>query len=244
MRVTMHRPRLLPATIAAMALLLVLKSGSLVWAATGSGAAGNAAAGGAASAVPAGAAAQAGGVSSVAAAAIDIPANHPASFGTSPANTTTASAPPVSDAERALLLDLRHRRTALDERAKDLDQRGAVVAAAQTRLSARVDQLSALQAKLEQLEADRKAHDEANWTGLVHVYENMKPREAAQIFDALDMQVLLAVLDRMQPRKVAPVLAAMQPERARLATQMLAEMRTRTITPAAYSAGAVPVPKE
>jgi flagellar motility protein MotE (MotC chaperone) len=141
--------------------------------------------------------------------------------------------PPVSDAERSLLLDLRRRRAALDERSKALDQRNAVLGAAETKLAARVDQLSALQARLEQLDTDRRAHDDANWTGLVHVYETMKPRDAAAIFDALDMQVLLAVLDRMQPRKLAPVLAAMQPDRARLATQMLAEMRTRGITPAA-----------
>jgi flagellar motility protein MotE (MotC chaperone) len=65
----------------------------------------------------------------------------------------------------------------------------------------------------------------------VHVYEAMKPRDAATIFDALDMQVLLQVLDRMQDRKAAPVLAAMQPDRARLATQLLAEMRLRAVAP-------------
>jgi flagellar motility protein MotE (MotC chaperone) len=92
--------------------------------------------------------------------------------------------------------------------------------------------LTALQAKLEALEAARAQHDSANWSGLVHVYETMKPRDAATIFDALDMQVLLGVLDRMAERKAAPILAAMQPDRARLATQLLVEMRTRAVTPA------------
>jgi flagellar motility protein MotE (MotC chaperone) len=146
----------------------------------------------------------------------------------------------VSDAERGVLLDLRRRREALEARARDLDQRSAVLAAAETKLASRVAELGALQGKLEALEAERKAHDDANWTGLVHVYETMKPRDAAQIFDALDMQVLLAVLDRMQPRKAAPVLAAMQPDRARLATQMLAELRTRAVTPGAGAAPPAP----
>ncbi len=74
------------------------------------------------------------------------------------------------------------------------------------------------------------------WAGLVQTYEAMKPREAAAIFDALDMQVLLQVLDRMQERRAAPVLAAMQPDRARLATQMLAEMRTAPSRPPACHA--------
>jgi flagellar motility protein MotE (MotC chaperone) len=227
----MHRPRLLPATIVAMALLLLLKSVSLVWAATGgsapgpaSGTAGGSGGGSAGAAVGAGNGAPPG---AAGAAAVPATAAGPAMR----AAMAPEPAAPVSEAERALLLDLRHRRDALDARGRALDERSAMLAAAESRLSARVDQLGALQTKLEQLESDRQAHDDANWSGLVHVYETMKPREAAQIFDALDMQVLLAVLDRMQPRRAAPVLAAMQPDRARLATQMLAEMRTRAITP-------------
>jgi flagellar motility protein MotE (MotC chaperone) len=148
-----------------------------------------------------------------------------------PAEAAPAEAP-VTDAERKLLLDLRHRRAELDTRARELDQRDAVMAAAEQKLSARVVQLTALQARLEALETEREKHDAANWAGLVHVYETMKPRDAAEIFNALDMQVLLGVLDRMADRKAAPILAAMQPDRARLATQLLVEMRTRAVTPA------------
>jgi flagellar motility protein MotE (MotC chaperone) len=140
-------------------------------------------------------------------------------------------APPVSDAERTILLDLRKRRDELDARAQAMDQRQLELEAAGKRLAERVQQLSALQTRLEAMEAERQQHKQENWAGLVKVYENMKPRDAAAIFDALDMQVLLQVLDRMQERKAAPILAAMQPDRARLATQLLAEMRTRAITP-------------
>jgi flagellar motility protein MotE (MotC chaperone) len=94
-----------------------------------------------------------------------------------------------------------------------------------------VQQLATLQTRLEGLESTRQSHRAENWAGLVKTYEAMKPREAAAIFDALDMQVLLQVLDRMQERRAAPVLAAMQPDRARLVTQMLAEMRTRSTAP-------------
>jgi flagellar motility protein MotE (MotC chaperone) len=205
----MHRPRLLPATIAAMALLLVVKSMSLVWAATA-----------ATEAAPVPRPAEK--VQPVATAATPLP----------PPAIAKPVDPPMSEAERSLLLDLRHRRGELDARARSLDQRDSVLAAAQARLSARVDELTALQSKLETLETARQSHDSANWVGLVHVYEAMKPRDAATIFDALDMQVLLPVLDRMSDRKAAPILAAMQPDRARLATQLLAELRTKSITPA------------
>ena len=137
----------------------------------------------------------------------------------------------ISESEREVLLSLRTRREQLDARERSLVEREAEIAAADQRLAERVQQLQALQARLEGLEAGRQQHRAENWAGLVKTYEAMKPREAAAIFDALDMQVLLQVLDRMQERRAAPVLAAMQPDRARLVTQLLAEMRTRATAP-------------
>ena len=138
-----------------------------------------------------------------------------------------SSDPAPSEAERALLTDLRARRAALDERVKVLDSREALAAAAERRLSDRVDQLTALQTKLEAMESTRRERDEANWRGLVKTYETMRPRDAALIFNDLDQAVLLQVLDRMKEAKAAPVLAAMQPERARSITAELAKWRAR-----------------
>lgn len=223
MRLKWSPPRLLPLTIAAMAALLVVKSVTLVRAATEEGAV--PAASGAGGPTAHAATPNGGGAASAAGTAKTV-RTRDADAPTAPVQN--ASAPPVEDAERGVLLDLRHRREALDARAQALDARAAVMQAAQAKLAARVDELAALQARLEAMEAGRQQHQAENWSGLVKVYETMKPRDAAAIFDALDMQVLLAVLDRMQERRVAPILAAMQPDRARLATQMLAEMRLRS----------------
>src|SRR4051794_17370947 len=103
-----------------------------------------------------------------------------------------------------------------------------MLTAAERRLSDRVAQLSALQTKLEQLEAGRRERDEANWRGLVKTYETMRPRDAASIFNELEQPVLLQVLDRMKEGKAAPILAAMAPERARAVTAQLAEYRSRS----------------
>ncbi|MFN7401895.1 MAG: MotE family protein, partial [Alphaproteobacteria bacterium] len=61
--------------------------------------------------------------------------------------------------------------------------------------------------------------------GLVKIYEAMKPLDAAAIFNEMEMPILLEVIDKMSERKVAPVLAGMNPKRARDVTQELAEMR-------------------
>ncbi len=157
-----------------------------------------------------------------------------------PPHAPSAPPPPVvSDGERQLLQDLRARRQELDSRERTLAQREGVLDAAEQRLNARVSQLAALQARLEQLDQERRDRDEANWTGLVKVYEMMKPREAAAIFNDMDMPVLLNVLDRMKEAKAATVLGAMQPDRARVATAQLAAQRTRgvTVPPSRQDAG-------
>jgi flagellar motility protein MotE (MotC chaperone) len=136
--------------------------------------------------------------------------------------------PPVSEAERAVLQDLRARRTQLESKSQELDARQAMLTAAERRLADRVAQLSALQTKLEQLESGRRERDEANWRGLVKTYETMRPRDAAAIFNELESPVLLQVLDRMKEAKAAPILAAMAPERARAATAQLAEHRSHS----------------
>ena len=216
-------PRLLPVTIFALAGLLAVKSIDLVRAA-----------------VPAKAAEQAPAASVAAPPA--APAVHPSSAkapatpapGSKTVPASAAAAPigaaepvPVSDSERTLLLELRQRREELDAREKTLAAREAVLAAAERKLSARVDELQALQSRLEGMESARKSRDEANWRGLVKLYESMKPRDAALIFNELDMQVLLQVVDRMKEAKAAAVMAAMQPDKAREVTTELARMRTR-----------------
>jgi flagellar motility protein MotE (MotC chaperone) len=137
------------------------------------------------------------------------------------------AAPPVSDSERAVLLELRQRRQELDAREAVLSSREAVMAAAEQKIAARVDELQALQARLEALETARRARDQANWQGMVKLYEAMKPRDAAAIFNDLDMAVLLQVVDRMKEARAAAVMAAMQPEKARQVTTELAQMRNR-----------------
>lgn len=140
--------------------------------------------------------------------------------------------PPVSESERALLLDLRQRRQELEAREQEAAAREALLKAAEQRIGQRVEELKALQSRLEALEAGRRDRDEAGWRSLVKVYETMKPRDAANIMNDLDLPVLLGVLDRMKEAKAAAVLAAMQPERARQVTAELAQQRQRANAPA------------
>ena len=138
-----------------------------------------------------------------------------------------ATTPPPAEDPAGLLADLRVRRTQLATREQALAAREALLHATEARIDERMSQMAALQTRLEQQDAERRAHEAANWAGLVKLYETMKPREAATIFNDLDQQVLLGLLDRMKEAKAALVLGAMSPDRARDATAALAKARAR-----------------
>ena len=57
---------------------------------------------------------------------------------------------------------------------------------------------------------------------LVKIYEKMKPKDAAQVFERLEMPVLLKVIERMKEAKTAPILAAMDPGKAKAVTVAIA----------------------
>ncbi|HEX7777223.1 MAG TPA: hypothetical protein VF449_11925 [Parvibaculum sp.] len=128
----------------------------------------------------------------------------------------------MTPSEVAVLESLSARRGELDKRAKDLDLREQLLNAAQKRVEDRIAELKAIEGKINTQIADNdKAHDD-QMSGLVKMYETMKPKEAARIFERLDMGVLIDVAKRMQPRKMSAVLAAMDPVAAQELTVELA----------------------
>jgi flagellar motility protein MotE (MotC chaperone) len=140
----------------------------------------------------------------------------------------------LSPSEIGVLQQLSQRRAALDQRASELDQREIVLQAAEKRMDEKLAKLQDLQKSIAADVHQRNAEEDARLQSLVKIYEAMKPKDAAQIFDQLSMPVLLSVLKRMKELKTAPILAAMDPGRAKAVTTALAERHD--IVPAAAPA--------
>jgi flagellar motility protein MotE (MotC chaperone) len=130
-----------------------------------------------------------------------------------------------TDEEVDVLQQLAKRREELDLRARQLDEREALIQAAEQRMEQKMAELKALQATVEDLLKARSEEEEAELKSLVKMYENMKPKAAAKVFEEMDMDVLLDVVDRMNERKVAPILALVTPTRAKEITFELAQRR-------------------
>ena len=113
----------------------------------------------------------------------------------------------------------------MDKREKEIMTREALLRAAEQELDRKYQELSNLRTDIEGLLKQQSDEENARIASLVKIYEGMKPKDAARIFDTLDLDVLLAVMGKMSERKLSPVLAAMNPERARTITIMLAEQK-------------------
>jgi flagellar motility protein MotE (MotC chaperone) len=130
-----------------------------------------------------------------------------------------------SQVELDLLQSLSQRREQIEAYAKEVDMRASVLEATEKRIDDKISKMNQLQKEVQRILEEYKKQDETELRSLVKIYENMKPKDAARIFDEMDMDIMLQVVDRMSERKAAPVLAAMNPTRAKDLTIELAEMR-------------------
>ena len=135
---------------------------------------------------------------------------------------TTPKENELSKSEIAVLESLSKRREELARRAKALDMREQLVGAAEKRLEERVAELKQIQANIDKTIEKKDKQSEERIASVVKMYESMKPKDAARIFERLDMGVLLDVVKRMSPRKVADVLSQMDPVAAQELTVELA----------------------
>ncbi|MDH5722223.1 MAG: flagellar protein FlbB [Alphaproteobacteria bacterium] len=129
----------------------------------------------------------------------------------------------LADIKTELYKELADRRKKLDEQEKQLHVKEAMLQATAKELDLKYLELEKLKKELESLLQLQSEKEEERINSLVKVYEGMKPKDAARIFDTLDLDVLVDVIGRMSERKISPVLAAMNPERAKTVTIMLAE---------------------
>ena len=155
-------------------------------------------------------------------------AEDPAADAGNTAEPAPASRPVPSEfsqAEIEVLQSLAKRRDALDARARDLELRENVLKATEKRIDGKIVELKALEEKIQQYLQQHDEQGEQQLKSLVKVYENMKPKDAARIFEQLDLDILLDVAERMREAKMAPILANMDPGKAKQITVELATRR-------------------
>jgi flagellar motility protein MotE (MotC chaperone) len=128
----------------------------------------------------------------------------------------------VSPSERAILERLQARRQELEQRAREIEIRESLLKSAEKRIEGRVEEMKATEAKISTATGQKAEQDAARFKGIITMYEGMKPKDAAKVFDRLEMSVLYDIASQIAPRKMSDILGLMQPEAAERLTVELA----------------------
>jgi flagellar motility protein MotE (MotC chaperone) len=135
-----------------------------------------------------------------------------------------------NDSELDILQSLSERRDQLNAREQQLEQKESLLQVAEQRIDQKLTELKEIKGEIETARADIEkmmkmsdAKDNQRIQDLVKTYEGMKPKDAAKIFDLLDMPVLMEVIGQMKGAKMGPVLASMDPSKAKAVTIELAK---------------------
>jgi flagellar motility protein MotE (MotC chaperone) len=143
-----------------------------------------------------------------------------------------------SPGERAILGRLQDRREELEGRNRELDMRESLIKAAEKRLEAKVNELKEIEGRIKAASGARDETEAQRFKSIVAMYEGMKPKEAARIFDRLDMRILAEVATTLKPRTMSEILAQMTPDAAEKLTVELANRANAQ--PKAQNAGELP----
>jgi flagellar motility protein MotE (MotC chaperone) len=142
-----------------------------------------------------------------------------------------------SKSDIALKEGLTKRRITLEKREKGLDLRESLIAAAEKKVEERIRELKKLESRVTNLARKNFEENTNRFKKLVSMYEKMKPKEAARIFNSLQMGVLVGVAERMKERKIAAIMAKME---VKAAKRLTIEIARREIAKSIPPSNALP----
>jgi flagellar motility protein MotE (MotC chaperone) len=168
----------------------------------------------------------------------------PAAEGAAPGEAAAADAaggPPsmlnfdpatLTKSEIDTLQRLAERREFIERRERETNAKEGLLKAAEARIDGKIVQLQDLEKNIQSLLKQYDAQKQEEINQLVTIYSAMKPKDAARIFDTLEMPTLVGVIQKMKETKVAPILAAMDARRAVALTEELTARRQLSSDPA------------
>jgi len=134
----------------------------------------------------------------------------------------------VNEYDLRVLQDLVRRRKVLDKRERAIALREGLLKAAEKRVEQKIGQLRTIQTAIKADLATAQKRRNARFGKLIKIYSNMKPKDAARVFDEMPLAILLDLVGGMKEGISAPILAAMTSNKARQVTAGLAARARRS----------------
>lgn len=144
---------------------------------------------------------------------------------TKPAEPTEPTKPVAAEPtgeELNHLIKLTDRKKELDAREEELNRLEAELAQQKEVLQKQIADLEKMRSSISTILEDRVKADDQKVETLVQFYSNMKPAQAAKIFETIDEDLAVQILGRMKKKNAADVLNLIKPEKAQMFTEKFA----------------------
>ncbi|MCP4393795.1 MAG: hypothetical protein GY804_05950 [Alphaproteobacteria bacterium] len=142
-----------------------------------------------------------------------------------PANTNSDT-PTFSQSELEVLQKLAFRREQLENQEQEITKKFAILEASQAQIDKKIIKLKNLQQIINGLLIKHSEEEQQRLNAIAKMYASMKPKSAAKIFDQLDLETLMTVVENMKASQSGLIVSQMNPIKAKELTTSLAERRT------------------
>ena len=127
--------------------------------------------------------------------------------------------------ESDYLFKLGERKKQLDVREEELNKYAAEIAKQKDEIEAKLKKLEETRAKISTALEDKIKADDSKVDTLVQMYSNMKPQQAAKVFESLDEDLVIEILSRMKKKSAADILNLVKAEKAQVLAERYAGYR-------------------
>lgn len=155
------------------------------------------------------------------------------------ASATTAARPEVED-DSDYIYKLSERKKVLDQREETLNKKAAEIEAQKAVVEKKLAELEEYRKKISTMLQERIKADDSKVETLVQVYTNMKPGQAAKIFETMDEDLVIEILTRMKKKSAAEILNLIKTEKAQAFAERYAGYRVPSSIPKTDKDSAAP----
>lgn len=145
----------------------------------------------------------------------------------STAEATKPEASQIESGDVSHLQKLAQRKRQLDEREAELGRVEEEIGKQKAEIEKRMRELEEMRTKISAILEDRVKVDEQKVESLMQMYSNMKPPQAAKIFETMDEDLAVEIMGRMKKKNAAEILNLLKPEKAQVISEKYAGYRRK-----------------
>ncbi len=125
------------------------------------------------------------------------------------------------------LTNLNERKKQLDDRESELNRVEQELAQQKESLEKRIYELEQMRKQISEKLEDRVRIDNEKVDKLVEFYSNMKPPQAAKVFETMDEDLVVQIISKMKKKNAADILNLLKPEKAQTFSEKFAGYKTK-----------------